>query len=101
MLPDAAARLAAVTMVGLPDEGLTSEFEREFEARPFAGVLLFRRHFRTLDALPGLIQRLRSLAAPRRILVAVDEEGGFVSQLAPEFPVPPNARVLGRAASEA
>jgi beta-N-acetylhexosaminidase len=99
MSHDAAARLAAVTMIGLPDEGLTPAFRREFEARPYAGVLLFRRHFRNVTALPGLIQELRALAAPRRILVAVDEEGGFVSQLGPDFPVPPSARVLGRAAS--
>ncbi len=96
---DAASRLAAVSMVGLPDEGLTDAFRHEFLARPYAGVLLFRRHFKNATALPGLIQELRALAAPRRILIAVDEEGGFVSQLAPDFPVPPSARVLGRAAS--
>lgn len=100
MIHDAASRLAAVTIIGLPEEGLTPEFRREFQARPYAGVLLFRRHFRNLAALPGLIGELRSLAHPRKILVAMDEEGGFVSQLAPEFPVPPGARVLGRAASE-
>jgi beta-N-acetylhexosaminidase len=100
MHDDAAARLAAVTMVGLPDAGLTDDFRRAFAARPWAGVLLFRRHFGTLASLPGLVSELRALAGPRRILVAMDEEGGFVSQLAPELPVPPAARVLGRAASE-
>src|SRR5262245_41322317 len=100
MHDDAASRLAAVTMVGLPDEGLTDAFRRAFAARPWAGVLLFRRHFRQLSALPGLIASLRALAGERRILVAMDEEGGFVSQLGPELPVPPAARVLGRAASE-
>ncbi len=100
MLSNAAARLASVTMIGLPDTGLTPEFKAAFAARPWAGVLLFRRHFGSLAALPGLIATLRAMAAPRRILIAVDEEGGFVSQLAPELPVPPAARVLGRAASE-
>ena len=100
MLTDPASRLASVTMIGLPDAGLTPEFRAAFAARPWAGVLLFRRHFESLAALPGARRRLRALAAPRRILVAVDEEGGFVSQLAPELPVPPAARVLGRAASE-
>jgi beta-N-acetylhexosaminidase len=100
MQDDAASRLAAVTMVGLPPEGLTPAFRKAFAARPFAGVLLFRRHFPSLDRLPALVEELRRLAAPRTILVAMDEEGGFVSQLAPELPVPPSARVLGRAASE-
>ena len=100
MLDDASSRLAAVTMVGLPHEGLTPAFREAFARRPFAGVLLFRRHFGTLERLPALVEELRRLAAPRTILVAMDEEGGFVSQLAPELPVPPSARVLGRAASE-
>jgi beta-N-acetylhexosaminidase len=97
---DAVSRLASVSLVGLPAAGLTDEFRRSFASRPWAGVLLFRRHFRTLPALPALIAELRTIAAGRRILVAVDEEGGFVSQLAPELPVPPAARVLGRAASD-
>ncbi|MEP7027383.1 MAG: glycoside hydrolase family 3 N-terminal domain-containing protein [Candidatus Eisenbacteria bacterium] len=100
MQTDAASRLAAVTMVGLPHEGLTPAFRKTFAARPFAGVLLFRRHFGTLGRLVALVEELRALAAPRTILVAMDEEGGFVSQLAPELPVPPAARVLGRGASE-
>jgi len=100
MIEDAAARLAAVTMIGLPHEGLTPAFREAFAKRPFAGVLLFRRHFATIERLPALVEELRRLAAPRTILVAMDEEGGFVSQLAPELPVPPAARVLGRAASE-
>lgn len=100
MLSNAASRLASVTMIGLPDTGLTPEFKAAFAARPWAGVLLFRRHFGALSALPGLVATLRALAPGRRILIAVDEEGGFVSQLAPELPVPPAARVLGRAASE-
>lgn len=100
MLAGAASRLAALTILGLPAEGLTAAFEREFSSRPYAGVLVFRRHFGSTRELPALLDRIRSLVAPRRILVAMDEEGGFVSQLAPDFPVPPNARVLGRAASE-
>src|SRR5689334_18020679 len=99
MLDDASSRLAAVTMIGPPPEGLTPAFREAFANRPFAGVLLFRRHFRTLERLAALVEELRGLAAPRTILVAVDEEGGFVSQLAPDLPVPPSARVLGRAAS--
>src|SRR5882672_11193650 len=100
MLATPAQRLAAVTMVGLPPTGLTDEFRRDFARLPFAGVLLFRRHFRSLDRLAGLVRELRALAAPRSILVAMDEEGGFVSQLSPELPTPPAARVLGRAATE-
>jgi beta-glucosidase-like glycosyl hydrolase len=100
MLATPAQRLAAVTMVGLPPTGLTAEFRTDFARLPFAGVLLFRRHFDSLDRLAPLVTELRALVAPRPILVAMDEEGGFVSQLAPGLPTPPAARVLGRAASE-
>ena len=77
MHEDAASRLAAVTMIGLPHEGLSPAFRDAFAARPFAGVLLFRRHFATIERLPALVEELRRIAAPRTILVAMDEEGGW------------------------
>src|SRR5262245_7896609 len=91
------ARAARLFVTGIPPGGITPEFERLLRETPLAGVLLFRRDFATLAALPALVRRLRTLASPAPILVCVDEEGGFVSQVAPDVPVPPTARVLGRA----
>jgi beta-N-acetylhexosaminidase len=96
-MPDPAA-VASLVVTGLPAEGITAEFERFLADTPPAGVLLFRRNFGAADRLPSLVARLRALAAPRPLLVCVDEEGGLVSQLAPDLPVPPTARVLGRGA---
>lgn len=93
-----AARLF-VTGLSPGGVGLTPEFERLLRESPPAGVLLFRRDYRGLSALPSLVQKLRALAAPAPLLVCVDEEGGFVSQVAPDLPVPPSARVLGRGAT--
>src|SRR6185369_12537579 len=95
------ARAARLFVTGLAPGGvgLTPEFERLLRETPPAGVLLFRRDFRELTALPALVQRMRALAAPAPLLVCVDEEGGFVSQVAPDVPVPPSARVLGRGAT--
>ncbi len=62
-------------------------------------VILFRRDFRDLEGLRQLTARLRALARPRRIFVAMDEEGGWVSQLAGHLVVPPNALLLGRGAA--
>src|SRR5215471_4401869 len=93
-----AARLF-VTGLAPGGVGLTPEFERLLRDSPPAGVLLFRRDYRELPALPALVQKLRALAAPAPLLVCVDEEGGFVSQVAPDVPVPPSARVLGRGAT--
>lgn len=95
------ARAARLFVTGLAPGGvgLTPEFERLLRETPPAGVLLFRRDFRELAALPALVQRMRTLAAPAPLLICVDEEGGFVSQVAPDVPVPPSARVLGRGAT--
>jgi len=94
-------RAARLFITGLSPGGvgLTPEFERLLRESPPAGVLLFRRDYRELSALPALVQKLRALASPAPLLVCVDEEGGFVSQVAPDVPVPPSARVLGRGAT--
>jgi beta-glucosidase-like glycosyl hydrolase len=91
---------ASVAITGLPRGGITAEFERFLSETPAAGILLFRRDFGIIGRLPELVQRLRGLAAPHSLLVCMDEEGGLVSQLAPDLPVPPAARVLGRASDE-
>jgi beta-N-acetylhexosaminidase len=85
-------------VVGLPPGGLDRAFEKDFAAYTPAGVLLFRRDFRDLDDLRALTRRLRKLARPRRLFIATDEEGGFVSQLGGFLEVPPSAMLLGRGA---
>ena len=88
---DAQRGIARRMVIGLPPDGLSPAWERDFAAYPPAGVILFGRDFRDLDDLRRLTSRLRELARPRRIFVATDEEGGFVSQLSPHLVVPPNA----------
>jgi beta-glucosidase-like glycosyl hydrolase len=85
-------------VIGLPKEGLSATWEKDFAAYPPAGVILFSRDFRDLDELRRLTSRLRGLVRPRRLFVAMDEEGGFVSQLADHLIVPPNAMLLARGA---
>jgi beta-glucosidase-like glycosyl hydrolase len=95
---DAQRGIARRTVIGLPRDGLTPAWERDFAAYPPAGVILFARDFRSLDELRRLTSRLRELARPRRLFIAADEEGGFVSQLAPHLVVPPSATLLARGA---
>ena len=90
--------IARRMVVGLPADGLSPAWEKDFAAYPPAGVILFRRDFPDLEALRTLTQRLRELARPRRIFISIDEEGGFVSQLAGLLTVPPNATLLTRGA---
>ncbi|HEY2955055.1 MAG TPA: glycoside hydrolase family 3 N-terminal domain-containing protein [Candidatus Eisenbacteria bacterium] len=96
---DAQRGIARRMVIGLPPEGLSPAWERDFAAYPPAGVILFARDFRDLDGLRRLTSRLRELSRPRRIFIAADEEGGFVSQLAPHLVVPPAAALLARGAA--
>ncbi len=85
-------------VVGLPPDGLSPAWEKDFAQYAPAGVIVFARDFSDLDALRRLTSRLRELAAPRRLFIALDEEGGWVSQLAGHLVVPPNAALLARGA---
>lgn len=83
-------------VIGLPPEGFTPAWERDFAQFPPAGVIVFRRDFGDLEDLRAKIAHLRALARPRRLFFALDEEGGWVSQLAGHLVVPPNAGLLAR-----
>jgi beta-N-acetylhexosaminidase len=95
---DAHRTIARRMMIGLPEGGLTPGWEQDFAATPPIGVILFRRDFRDPADLRRLTARLRELARPYRLFIAVDEEGGFVSQLRGHLVVPPNAALLARGA---
>src|SRR5690348_1020477 len=79
---DGQRAIARRMVIGLPPGGLVPAWEKDFAMFPPAGVIAFARDFRDLDDLRRLITRLRDLARPRRIFVSLDEEGGWVSQLA-------------------
>lgn len=97
---DAQRGIARRMVIGLPPEGLSPAWERDFAQYPPAGVIVFAaRDFRDLDGLRRLTARLRGLARPRRLFIALDEEGGWVSQLAGHLVVPPNAALLARGAA--
>ncbi|MGH7731264.1 MAG: glycoside hydrolase family 3 N-terminal domain-containing protein, partial [Candidatus Eiseniibacteriota bacterium] len=93
---DAQRAIARRMVIGLPREGLSPAWEKDFSSYPPAGLIVFARDFATLLDLRCLTARLRALARPRRIFIAIDEEGGFVSQLGGHLVVPPNAALLAR-----
>ena len=71
---DAQRGIARRMVIGLPGEGLSPAWEKDFAAYPTAGVILFARDFKDLDDLRRLTSKLRELARPRRIFIATDEE---------------------------
>jgi beta-N-acetylhexosaminidase len=96
---DAQRGIARRMVIGLPANGLSPAWERDFADFTPAGVIVFRRDFDSLEALRRLTTRLRDLARPRRLFIAIDEEGGHVSQLSGLLTVPPNATLLARGAA--
>jgi beta-N-acetylhexosaminidase len=97
---DAQRGIARRMVIGIPPDGLSPAFERDFSQFPPAGVILFARDFTDLEHARTLIARLRELARPRRLFVSLDEEGGWVSQLAGHMIVPPNAATIARVADQ-
>src|SRR5262245_1802008 len=96
---DAQRGIARRFVIGLPKEGPSPAWERDFRDYTPAGVIVFKRDFRDLEDLRRLTTHLRALAQPRRIFLALDEEGSFVSQLAGHAPVSPSATLLSRGAT--
>jgi beta-N-acetylhexosaminidase len=96
---DAQRVIARRMVIGIPPDGLSPAWEKDFAQFPPAGVILFAaRDFKDLADARRVIARLRELARPRRLFVSLDEEGGWVSQLAGHLVVPPNAATLARVA---
>lgn len=90
-----AERVGGLLCVGLtgpeldaPTRGLLSL------VRP-GGIVLFRRNFGDAAQIAAFTRELGGLYEPAPIL-AVDQEGGRVSRLAPPFPTLPTAADLGR-----
>jgi beta-N-acetylhexosaminidase len=98
---DAQRVIARRMVIGIPPDGLSPAWEKDFAQFPPAGVILFAaRDFKDLADARRVIGRLRELARPRRLFVSLDEEGGWVSQLAGHLMVPPNAAALARVADQ-
>jgi len=98
---DVDARIGRILMVAPPDDWLQGSRDWFDDFQP-AGIILFRRHLPgDLEAARAAVARLRAWGGDRPILIAADEEGGFVTQTSHLFPVPPSARSLAWAASPA
>jgi beta-N-acetylhexosaminidase len=97
------ALLGSVLMVAPPDGWLEGSQAWLDDLQP-AGVILFKRNLPAdFDAARAAIARLHAWATARgeTLLVAMDEEGGFVTQTNAWMPTPPSARALAWAAEPA
>lgn len=94
------AQIGRVLMMAPPDGWLRGDTRWLDDLQP-AGIILFRRNLPddAEEARAG-IARLQAWACERgdTLLIAMDEEGGFVTQSSDYIPTPPSARALARAA---
>ncbi|MHA1569713.1 MAG: beta-N-acetylhexosaminidase [Alphaproteobacteria bacterium] len=88
-----------VVMAGF-DGAWIDEHVREALKLGVAGFILFRRNIESPAQTRELIAEIRALAGDRRLLFAVDQEGGRVARLPEPATQWPPMRVLGRIAEE-
>ena len=80
-------------MLGFDGETLPSELAGYLE-RDLAGVVLYKRNFRTVEGLRELTAEIRR-AAGRPVLIGIDQEGGTRFALPAPFTAWPSAAELG------
>jgi beta-N-acetylhexosaminidase len=81
-------------MLGFDGDSLPSELA-EYLARGLAGVVLYRRNFKSAEGLRKLTLAIRQ-AAGRPVLIGIDQEGGTRFALREPFTAWPSAAELGR-----
>jgi beta-N-acetylhexosaminidase len=82
-------------MLGFEGETLPAELAGYLQ-RGLAGVVLYKRNFRSAEQLRELSAEIRR-AAGRPVLIGIDQEGGTRFALAEPFTAWPSAAELGRA----
>ncbi len=82
-------------MLGFDGDTLSAELAGYLE-RGLAGVVLYKRNFRTVERLRELTAEIRR-AAGRPVLIGIDQEGGTRFALQEPFTAWPSAAELGQA----
>ena len=86
-----------VVLAGFPGTSPPVELAEALRGDALAGVVLFARNARTPAEARALVAGLQ--AAPRGLIVALDQEGGRVARLGPPMPTVPPAATRGRGES--
>lgn len=81
-------------MIGIPGDVLTPEIIRQFQETHAVGLIVFRPNFKSASAFQKLLCDLEK-ALGRKLLIAVDHEGGRVIHLAEGITVFPDNWTLG------
>jgi len=90
-------KIGQLMVVGFEGTELTGELADVLSKGRFAGFILFKRNIESVEGTRKLIRELKALY-PKTFppIIAVDEEGGRVSQIGHLVSVPPAASTIGR-----
>ncbi|MBI3307593.1 MAG: beta-N-acetylhexosaminidase [Candidatus Omnitrophica bacterium] len=87
------------TMIGVSNSEVTPDLIRLFRDTHAGGLIVFRRNFKTAAGFKSFLSGLENVLQ-KKLLVAVDHEGGRVIHLAEGITVFPDNLALGRTSNE-
>jgi len=90
------SKIGQLLMVGFNGTTPSKEVQDLIKKHRIGGVILFSRNIKDPVQCAKLTDALQKLSPDAPLLIAVDQEGGRVSRLAPPFTQFPSARTLGR-----
>jgi beta-N-acetylhexosaminidase len=93
------SKIGQLLMVGFQGTTPSKEIQDFIKRHHIGGVILFARNIKDPTQCGKLTEGLQKLSTDAPLLIAVDQEGGRVSRLAPPFTQFPSARTLGQADS--
>ncbi len=85
-------------MIGFDGTETTPELRSFIREEGIGGVILFRRNIVSRAQVTRLVERLKEEAGDKKLLVAIDQEGGRVQRLPKECGVFPPMAVVGEEA---
>ncbi|GJL52852.1 MAG: glycoside hydrolase family 3 [Nitrospirales bacterium] len=87
-------KVGQLFMIGFDGTDLSPELISWIQDYQPGGIILFSRNLVDANQIAHLTNALQDLAGPSHLLMAIDQEGGKVSRLPPEFTIfPPAATV--------
>ncbi|MCP9438778.1 MAG: beta-N-acetylhexosaminidase [Nitrospira sp.] len=86
-------------MIGFDGTDLSSDLAAFLKEYRPGGVIVFARNLQSIEQIVELTNALQRCSPQAPLLIAIDQEGGRVSRLPPEFTIFPPCEILGRCRS--